>query len=65
MDILMVDVYKFCVEVFEKTLGRTKMIDYSFEKKFYGAYYTLCKKCCARVQSHETRAQSFKMGLSL
>ena len=39
----MVDVYKLCVEVFEKTLSRTKMIDHSFERKFYGAYYTLCK----------------------
>ena len=42
--------YKFCVEVFEKTLSRTKMIDHSFERKFYGAYNTLCKKCCARVE---------------
>ena len=31
------------VEVFEKTLSRTKMIDYSFERKFYGTYYRLCK----------------------
>ena len=40
MDIL---VYKFCVEVFGKNLSRTKMINHSFERKFYGAYYTLCK----------------------
>ena len=40
MDIL---IYKFCVEVFEKTLSRTKMIDHSCERKFYGEYYMLCK----------------------
>ena len=32
-----------CVEVFEKTLSRTKMIDHSFERKFYGPYYRLCE----------------------
>ena len=40
MDIL---IYKFSVEVFEKTLSRTKMIDHSFKRKFYGVYYMLCK----------------------
>ena len=28
---------QICVEVFEKTIKRTDMIDHSFEKKFYGA----------------------------
>ena len=30
---------KFCVEVFEKTIRRTDMIDHSFERKLYGACY--------------------------
>ena len=51
MDIL---VYKFCVEVSEKTLNRTKMIDHSFEGKFYGTYYTLCKNI-VREFSHTKR----------
>ena len=33
----------FCVEVFEKTISRTEMIDHSFERKFYGPCYRLCK----------------------
>ena len=32
----MVDVYKFCVEVFEKTLSRTKMIDTHLKGSFMG-----------------------------
>ena len=34
------------------------MINHSFEKKFYGAYYTLCKNFVRGF----TRAQIFKMG---
>ena len=26
------DIYNFCVEVFEKTISRTEMIDHSFER---------------------------------
>ena len=44
MDIL---IHKFCVEAFEETLSRTKIIHDSFERKFYGAYYTLCKNVVA------------------
>ena len=33
----------FCVEVFEKTISRTEMIDHSFERIFYGTCYRLCK----------------------
>ena len=33
----------YCVEVFEKTISRTEMIDHSFERIFYGACYRLCK----------------------
>ena len=29
--------------MFEKTIGRTEMIDHSFERKFYGACYRLYK----------------------
>ena len=52
MDIL---IYKFCVDVSEKTSSRTKMIDHSFERKFYGSYYTLCKNV-VRGFSHTKRA---------
>ena len=31
------------MKVFEKTLSRTKMIDHSFKRKLYGAYYRLCE----------------------
>ena len=33
-----------CVEVFEKTISRTEMIDHSFERKFFGAWNRLCLK---------------------
>ena len=36
-------IYNFWVEVFEKTIRCTKMIDHSLERKFYGARYRLCK----------------------
>ena len=49
MDIL---VYKFCVEVSEKTLSLTKMIDHSFKRKYYGAYYV---KNVMRGFSHTKR----------
>ena len=31
--------YKYIVEVLEKTIRSTEMIDNSFERKFYGACY--------------------------
>ena len=34
--------YKICVEVFEKTINCTEMIDHSFERKLYGACHRLC-----------------------
>ena len=33
---------QICVEVFEKTIRGTEMIDHSFEKKFYGVWNRLC-----------------------
>ena len=36
-------IYNFCIEVFEKTINHTEMIDPSFERKFYGACYRLYK----------------------
>ena len=33
--------YKYIVEVLEKIMRRMKMIDHSFERKFYGACYRL------------------------
>ena len=44
MDIL---IYRFCVEVFEKTLSRAKIIDHSFERKFYGRIIRYSKMFCA------------------
>ena len=41
-------IYNFCVEVFEKTISHTEMIDHSFERKFYGACYRLCKNVVRR-----------------
>ena len=35
-------IYQNCVEVFEKTITRTEMIDHSFERKYYGAWNRLC-----------------------
>ena len=35
-------IYNFCVEVFEKTISRTEMIDHSFESYFNGVCYRLC-----------------------
>ena len=35
-------IYNFCVEVFEKTISRTEMIDHSFERKFNGVCFRLC-----------------------
>ena len=37
-----IEIYKICVEVFEKTISRTEMIDHSFERKFYEACHRLC-----------------------
>ena len=34
ISIIDTEIYKICVEVFEKTISRTEMIDHSFEKKF-------------------------------
>ena len=31
--------YKYIVEVLEKTIRSTGLIDHSFERKFYGACY--------------------------
>ena len=39
-----IEIYKICVEVFEKTISRTEMIDHSFKRKFYGACHRLCQK---------------------
>ena len=39
-----IEIYKICVEVFEKTISRTEMIDHSFERKFYEACHRLSKK---------------------
>ena len=33
---------QICVEVFEKTIRGTEMIDHSFERKFYGVWNRLC-----------------------
>ena len=46
-------IYNFCVEVFEKTISRTKMIDHSLERYYNGVCYRLYKNivrgyCCAR-----------------
>ena len=35
--------YRICVEVFEKTIRRTEIIDHLFERKFYGAWNRLYK----------------------
>ena len=37
-----IEIYKICVEVFEKTVSPTGMIDHSFERKFYEACHRLC-----------------------
>ena len=37
-----IEIYKICVEVFEKTISRTETIDNSFERKFYEACHRLC-----------------------
>ena len=47
------NIYNFCVEVFEKTINRTKMIDPSFERYNNGVCYRLYKNivrgyCCER-----------------
>ena len=39
-DVVYID--NFCVEVFEKTISRTDVIDHSFERKFNGVYFKLC-----------------------
>ena len=49
--------YSFCVEVFEKTINRTEMIDPSFERKFYGACYRLYKILCANSITREARSK--------
>ena len=38
------EIYKICVEVFEKSISRTEMINHYFERKFYEACHRLCKK---------------------
>ena len=35
--------YNFCVEVFEKTISPTEIIDHSFERYYNGVCYRLCK----------------------
>ena len=39
---------KICVEVFEKTIRRTEIIDHLFERKFYGAWNRIYKNVRAR-----------------
>ena len=45
-------IYNFCVEVFEKTISPTEIIDHSFERYYNGVCYRLCKNVvrgyCAR-----------------
>ena len=49
------NIYNFCVEVFEKNISRTEMIDHSFERYYNGVCYRLYKNivrgyCCARFK---------------
>ena len=39
-----IEIYKIYVEVFEKTISRTEIIDQSFKRKFYEACHRLCKE---------------------
>ena len=56
MDIL---IYKFCVEVFEKTLSRAKIIDHSFERKFYGRIIRYSKMFCAVSVARNARIKFY------
>ena len=67
---LLIHVYMYtsidqiCVEVFEKTIRRTEMIDHSFERKFYGAWNRLLK-ISARARPRTVCAQIFKIAVLL
>ena len=37
-----IEIYKICVEVFEKAVSPSEMIDHSFKRKFYEACHKLC-----------------------
>ena len=52
-----IETYKICVEVFEKTVSPTEMIDHSFERKFYKACHRLCLKSM-RGSSRAQRARN-------
>ena len=48
-------IYNFCVEVFEKTISHTKMIDHSLERYYNGVCYRLYKILCAGTAARGAR----------
>ena len=56
-----ISIDQICVEVFEKTIRRTEMIDHSFERKFHIGYV----KINARARSRTACAQIFKIAVLL
>ena len=50
-----IKIYNFCVEVFEKTISRTKMIDHSLERYYNGVCYRLYKIFCAGTAASSAR----------
>ena len=55
----------FCVEVFEKTISRTEMIDHSFERWYNGVCYRLYKIFCAGTAVRDARVKYRNCGLTM
>ena len=56
---------QICVEVFEKTIRRTEIIDHLFERKFYGAYNRLYKDVLRGFSRAYRPHKVIKIGLLL
>ena len=59
------NIYNFCIEVFEKTISRTKMIDHSFERYCNGVCYRLYKILCAGTAARSARLKLKNCGLTM
>ena len=54
-DIIYLYIYNFCVEVFEKTISPTEIIDHSFERCYNGVCYRYVKMLCTGTAARGAR----------
>ena len=61
----LVNIYNFCVYVFEKTISCTKMIDHSFERYYNGVCYRLYKNIVRGTAARGARLKLKNCGLTM